>query len=109
MADVRGEKHAEETSQMLTVPNCSGLGRARLLRKHLAEAAISKARLFSALDCCILISKPTLSILSLPCFSLPRLIWEVGGVSGIHCFTSTTGSLWATEPVSLRPDSRLKF
>lgn len=70
MARVPEEQHAEEASQIVTVPNCSGPGRARLLRKHLAEAAISKDGIFSALDCCMLISNPP-SPLARPTRSLP--------------------------------------
>ena len=60
------EEHIEETSQVPAVPNCRGAGRGRLLRKHLAEGAIGKDRIFSALDCWILISHPTLSPLARP-------------------------------------------
>lgn len=41
-AGVIEEKHTEETSQMLLMLNCHSPGRAKLLRKTLAEAAISK-------------------------------------------------------------------
>lgn len=58
---------------MLTVPNRSGPGRARLLRKHLAEAEISKDGIFSAPDCWILISNPPSSPLARPTLSLPCL------------------------------------
>jgi len=75
---------------MLTVPNCSGPGTARLLRKHLAEAAISKNGIFSAPDCWILVSNPSqtgsVSSLRLPLNTLaltsqqsPRLVGPRSG------------------------------
>lgn len=54
-AGVTEEKHIEGTSQMLLVLKCHNPGRARLLGKNLAEAAISKDGIFPASDCWILI------------------------------------------------------
>lgn len=54
-AGVTEKKHIEETSQKLLVLKCHNPGRARLLGKNLAEAAISKDGIFPASDCWILI------------------------------------------------------
>lgn len=50
-ARVTEEEHIEETSQMLLVLKCHNPGRARLLGKNLAEAAISKDGIFPASHC----------------------------------------------------------
>lgn len=89
-AGVTEKKHIEETSQKLLVLKCHNPGRARLLGKNLAEAAISKDGIFPASDFFFFLifpagssflsffftlAKPTLS---LPSFSHPRLAQEGG-------------------------------
>lgn len=94
-AGVTEEKHTEETSHKL---KCHYPGRARLLGKNLAKAAISKDGIFPASDCWILflsfflaLARPTLS---LPSFSHPRLAQE-GGEGEQPPSASEAQGLWA--------------